>query len=348
VIVEALADMRDMDVREVMTPRVDVTALNIPVTVDDVARAVRETGHSAFPVVNDDLDALVGILFVTDLFRTRRIGTNERLPQLSALDISRRLRPAHVVPETRGVLETLYEMRRHHRTFAIAVDEYGGVAGVLTLKDLLEPLVGDLNDEFDSHEALVFRVDADRWLVDGRTSLDEVDELIGLELPNGEYVTLGGFLFDAFGHIPEEGEQIDFEGWQLRVVEMEKRRVSKVVVKRPAPVPAPAPAPKATGNGRRPSASTDAQREEAQGLETSDAEAPVGEAHAGEAHAGEARGGENGRQPPDVAPATGDEGAGSGRAASTDGTREPVRASTNIAGRAGAAPGRQEPPPPER
>jgi CBS domain containing-hemolysin-like protein len=233
VILEALQDMRHLDVREVMTPRVDVTVLKIPVHVEDVARAVRESGHSSFPVVHDDLDDLVGVLFVTDLFRTRHPSTTEPLPQLSPIDISRRLRSAYVVPESRGVLETLYEMRRQRRAFAVVVDEYGGVAGVLTMKDLLEPLVGDLNDEFDPQENEVVRVDAERWLVDGRSSVDDVEERLGLSLPEGEYVTLGGFLFDAFGHIPEEGERLSLSGWDLRVVEMDRRRVAKVVITRP-------------------------------------------------------------------------------------------------------------------
>jgi CBS domain containing-hemolysin-like protein len=231
-ILDALADLRDMDVREVMTPRVDVIALGIPVHADDVARAVRESGHSCFPVVNDDLDDLVGVLFVNDLFRTGRASESESRSDPTPLEISRRVRPAYVVPESLGILEALANMRRQRRAFAVVVDEYGGVAGVLTVKDLLEPLVGDLRDEFDeAEEATIVRVDRTRWLLDGRASVDEVRERLGIDLPDGEYVTLGGFLFDGFGHIPEEGESLPVGGWELRVVEMDKRRVAKVVAR---------------------------------------------------------------------------------------------------------------------
>ncbi len=235
-----------------MTPRVDVVGLPIPVQAADVARAVRQTGHSSFPVYDDDLDHLIGILFVNDLFRsgweldTRNgngaptdgspdgesgHGQDDELAKPTPLDISRRLRQPYPIPESRFVLDVLADMRRDRRAFAVVVDEYGGVAGVLTVKDLLSALVGDLRDEFDpGGEPEIIRVDRTRWLVDGGASIDDVRDQIGVELPEGEYVTLGGFLFDAFGHIPEEGERLHHDGWEFRVAEMDKRRVAKVVV----------------------------------------------------------------------------------------------------------------------
>jgi magnesium and cobalt transporter len=244
IIIDALADLRDMDVREVMTPRVDVTYLTIPVHAEDVARAVRTTGHRCFPVVHDDLDDLIGILFVVDIFRTgNRAGSSRdetgndaadrEASDPSPLEISRKIRQPYLLPESLGVLEALADMREHHRAVAVVVDEYGGVAGMLTVKDLLEPLVGDLQDEFDEdEEAPIVRVDNTRWLLDGQANVDDVRDRLGIEIPDGEYVTLGGLLFERFGHIPAEGEQVRVGDWDLRVVEMDKRRVAQVVATR--------------------------------------------------------------------------------------------------------------------
>ena len=234
-IIDALHDLRDTVVGEVMTPRVDVVALTIPLTVEGVSKAVRESGHSCFPVCGEDLDDLIGVLFVNDLFRAgwTVTGADDGQDSPGPIDISRRVRQPFLVPESHLVLDVLAEMRRQRRAFAVVVDEHGGVEGVITVKDLLGALVGDLPDEFDpDDEPDVVRVDGRRWLVDGRMSVDELDDQLGIELPEGEYVTLGGYLFDAFGHIPEEGEAHDFGEWQFLVAEMEKRRIAKVVVRR--------------------------------------------------------------------------------------------------------------------
>lgn len=247
-----------------MTPRVDVVALSIPLTVDAVTQAVRESGHSCFPVCGDNLDDLIGVLLVNDLFRAgwkvigtlgdsgARIGSATEpaagdstgvqstglRPNPDPIDISRRLRQPFLVPESRLVLDVLAEMRRQRRAFAVVVDEHGGVEGVLTVKDLLGALVGGLPDEFDSDdEPDAVRVDESRWLVDGRMSVDDVRDRLDINLPEGEYVTIGGFLFDGFGHIPAEGESLDVDGWELRVTEMDKRRIAKVVAKGPEHAP---------------------------------------------------------------------------------------------------------------
>ncbi len=174
------------------------------------------------------------------------------------------MRQPYLLPESLGVLEALADMRKHRRAVAVVVDEYGGVAGLLTVKDLLEPLVGDLHDEFDEEEeALIVRVDNTRWLIDGQTNVDDVRERIGIEIPDGEYVTLGGLLFERFGHIPAEGEEVRVGEWDLRVVEMEKRRVAQVLATFAGGEPGPGEAaaggsdpprgiPRPTAPGKRP------------------------------------------------------------------------------------------------
>ena len=237
-----LESMRSSTAREVMTPRVDVVSLAVPVTLDDVARAVRRSGHSHFPVYQDDLDHLLGVLFVKDLFHPGPLGI-EGIRAVDSgddsgspvLDVARRVREPYIVPESRPALEILAEMRKARRAFTVVVDEYGGVAGVLTINDLVSELVGDIRDEFDrSSLPAIERVDKSRFLVDGAVGVDEVRSELGIPIPEGDYVTLGGFVLDAFGRIPEEGDQLEFAGWTLRISKMDRRRVAKVVMRAPA------------------------------------------------------------------------------------------------------------------
>ena len=235
-IAENLAALSETLIREVMTPRIDVEMLTTPVTGAEVARAVRESGHSCYPVVLDDLDDVIGLLFVKDLFRAGRGDLLDLGGTLSAVEISRRVRPPLLLPESINVLEALTEMRSERRSVALVVDEHGGVAGILSLKDLLEPLVGDLTDELaDIEGPKVVRVDADRWLVDGQITLDDLATTLGLTLPDGDYVTLGGYLFDEMGKIPDEGEEVEVADWLLKVHSMDKRRIAEVLVRRHEP-----------------------------------------------------------------------------------------------------------------
>ena len=244
-ITHGLDSLREASVREVMTPRVDVIALSSPVRFADVASAVRRSGHSHFPVYEGELDRLLGVLFVKDLFHldqaelppARNGDVAVAAPAISPdLDVTHRLREPYVVPESRNALEVLADMRRRRRGFGVVVDEHGGFAGVLTVNDLVSELVGDLRDEFDRNRSpAVVRIDARRFLVDGSCSVDEVRDALNIDIPDGEYVTLGGFLFDVFGRIPEEGEFIEHAGWTFRVARLDRRRIAKVVAEAPSP-----------------------------------------------------------------------------------------------------------------
>ena len=229
--------LSELELRDVMTPRVDVAFLEIPVTPEAVAEAVRDTGHSCFPVVEGDLDQIEGVLFVNDLFRSstakRAIGVS--LP--SAAEIARKIRRPLMLPETLDLLESLTEMREQRRTFALVLDEHGGVAGVISIRDILEQLVGDLADEFDEEdEDTIVKIRTNRWLVDGQTHVDRVAEELGVEIPEGEYVTLAGYILDLAGEIPTEGAVYTQGDWSFRVQSVAKRRISEVVVEFHEPV----------------------------------------------------------------------------------------------------------------
>lgn len=228
--------LSELELRDVMTPRVDVVFLTVPVTPEAVAEAVRDTGHSCFPVVRDELDAVDGVLFVNDLFRSttdkRAIGV--ALP--SAPEIARKIRRPLMLPETQDLLSSLTEMREQHRTFALVLDEHGGVAGVVSMRDILEQLVGDLNDEFDEdEEPTIVKIRADRWLVDGQTHVDEVEKELGLVIPEGEYVTIAGYILDLAGEIPAAGATYVQGDWTFRVQSLERRRISEIVIEHHEP-----------------------------------------------------------------------------------------------------------------
>ncbi len=230
--------LSELELRDVMTPRVDVAYLTTPVTPEEIAEAVRDTGHSCFPVVNGDLDEVEGVLFVNDLFRSttakRAIGVS--LPTTN--EIARKIRRPFMLPETLDLLESLDEMRKQRRTFALVLDEHGGVAGVISIRDILEQLVGDLSDEFDEdEEPTIVRIRQDRWLVDGQTHVDEVEAALGVAIPEGEYVTVAGFVLDLAGEIPTAGTTYKFGDWTFRVQSVERRRINELVIEYHPPNP---------------------------------------------------------------------------------------------------------------
>lgn len=232
--------LSELELRDVMTPRVDVAYLTIPVTPEAIAEAVRDTGHSCFPVVDGDLDDVEGVLFVNDLFRSstakRAIGVS--LP--SANEIARKIRRPLMLPETLDLLESLKEMREQRRTFALVLDEHGGVAGVISIRDILEQLVGDLGDEFDEDdEPTIVKIRSGRWLVDGQTHVDKVEEALGLVIPEGEYVTFAGYILDLAGEIPAAGSTYSQGDWSFRVQSVSKRRISEIVAEYHEPVMSP-------------------------------------------------------------------------------------------------------------
>ena len=240
-ILAGLELLRDRTAREVMTPRVDVASLRAPVHYMDVALAFRRSGHSHFPVYEGERDHLLGVLFIKDLFHIDLLPLPDEeavdAPRLYAidLDLTRRVRDPFIVPESRNALELLAEMRKLRRGFAVVVDEYGEVSGVITINDLVSQLVGDIHDEYDRSSSPSFtKIDQDRYLVDGAMDVDEVRERLGIPVPDGEYVTLGGFLFDRFGRIPAEGDELDHRGWRFRVDRMDRRRIAKVVARSPS------------------------------------------------------------------------------------------------------------------
>jgi CBS domain containing-hemolysin-like protein len=232
-ILGALANVGHRKVKEVMIPRVDITALPIPVQLEDIKHAIRKSSHSRFPVYDEDLDKIVGVLFIKDIFKDERWwpdGDSRKLT-LTSIDIARKLRAPYIVPESKELLELLAEMRQRRRDFAIVVDEYGGVSGVVTMKDLLGKLVGDLKDEYDTESSgEIVRVDKDSWIVDGVCPIDTFEANFDIHIPNGSYITIAGYILAILDDIPEANTEFNIAPYQFKILEMEKRRISKILI----------------------------------------------------------------------------------------------------------------------
>ncbi len=222
-LIESVIEFGDTVVREVMVHRTDMTTVARDLTVDEALEISSEHGYSRIPVVGDSIDDVVGLIYVKDLIRAE-------LDDLTESPVGSMFREAHFVPETKKVSELLREMQRESFHMAVAVDEYGGIAGLVTLEDLIEELVGEIVDEYDKEEPLIQRLKDGSVRVDARILVDEINHLAGLELPEGDWDTVGGLVFDSFGRVPAEGEVCLVDGFELRVERVQGRRIMKVKI----------------------------------------------------------------------------------------------------------------------
>jgi CBS domain containing-hemolysin-like protein len=220
----------DRDAADVMVPRTEIDAVPLTITPAELEDVVLESGHSRVPVYLDDLDHVLGFFHAKDLLRVR---DEERHRPLSP-DLTRQML---VVPESRKLHPLLLDMRRQRRHFALVADEHGGTAGIVTIEDLLEELVGDIRDEYDVAELGVEQLDDSRFLVPGTLRIDEAANHLRVELPEGDYETIAGFLMDRLGRIPKRRDVVRHDGWRLRVRTMHRRRVVQVLIE-PALQPA--------------------------------------------------------------------------------------------------------------
>jgi CBS domain containing-hemolysin-like protein len=208
--------------REIMVPRIYVTAFDANQPLSQAADAFLETGHSRVPVYEETVDNIIGLLYAKDLLRVWREGS--RIESLRPL-----LRPAYFIPEAKKVDELLAEMQLQRIHMAIVVDEYGGIAGLVTLEDIVEEIVGEIQDEYDLSEELPYQeISEHEYLFQGRINLDDFNELMDSHLPIDEADTLGGFMYSQIGRVPLGGEQVQFGDLLLTVEQVSGRRIRKV------------------------------------------------------------------------------------------------------------------------
>ena len=217
-------DFADKEVSAVMVPRPEVVALSIDLPPEEALAAVIESPYTRYPVYRGSLDEIVGILHVRDLFS----ALNDR--GLLAVELEQLLRPAHIVPETKDLAALLTEFRRANQHMAVVVDEYGDLEGIATLEDLLEEIVGEIEDEFDLPDESVERLPNGRMRIDGTFPIDDFNEQFGTQLPIEDYHTVGGFVFGLLGRAPEPGDQAEHDGCRFEVLEVEGSRIERIEV----------------------------------------------------------------------------------------------------------------------
>jgi CBS domain containing-hemolysin-like protein len=220
-LIESVIELGDTVVREVMVPRPDMVTVTADFRVADAMEVVLLNGYSRLPVTRAGIDDVVGVVHAKDLMRAERDGLEERV----VTDLER---PAHFVPETKRVAALLREMQRDRFHLAIVVDEYGGTAGLVTLEDVIEELLGEIVDEFDVEDAMIERLPDGDVTVNARLPLDEVNELLHANLPEGDWDTVGGLLLSELGHVPTDGESVEVDGWQLTAQRVQGRRIGRI------------------------------------------------------------------------------------------------------------------------
>jgi putative hemolysin len=226
-LIRSIFEFGDMVVREAMTPRTDMVAIAADASIEDGITCAIEGGYSRLPAYEDSTDNIVGIVFLKDLVSLARASKRNEPIRIA-------LREAVFVPEQKRVAELLREMQTKQFHMAIVIDEYGGTSGLVTLEDLLEEIVGDITDEYDIEEPSVEHLPGGALRVPGATSIDDVSDELGVELPDTEWDTVGGLVFNLLGHVPEEGESVRFQGLEFRTERVKGRRIVSVQIRRVA------------------------------------------------------------------------------------------------------------------
>jgi CBS domain containing-hemolysin-like protein len=232
--IHSIFEFGDTVVREVMVPRPDIVGVGIDTPLDDVLELMLEKGFSRMPVWDeDDVNKILGLVYAKDVMRRLHKGRSSRNGRRSeSKKVKDLLRKAMFVPESKRVSDLLREMQAKKTHMAIVVDEYGDIDGLVTLEDLLEEIVGEIEDEYDRDEPQVKPIDDNTLLVNGRLAIDELSELLNVELPDAEWDTVGGLMAGLLGQVPTRGQEVRFDGLTFRAERVQGRRIAQVLIRK--------------------------------------------------------------------------------------------------------------------
>jgi CBS domain containing-hemolysin-like protein len=223
-----VAQMVDTSAREIMVPRIDMIAVDADASVEELLKVIVDRGLSRIPIYEETVDEIVGIVHAKDLLGRMANGkVNASLRELA--------RPPYFVPDGKHIDDLLTDLRENKVHLAIVVDEYGGTAGLVTIEDVIEEIVGEIQDEYDREEAAIHRVSENEAIVDARIDLDDVNAMLSVHIPNEESDTIGGFIYHQLGRMPSSGDEVQADGVRLRVLTVVGRRIKKVRLTKVAP-----------------------------------------------------------------------------------------------------------------
>ncbi len=223
--VYGVLELKETPAASIMIPRTEVSYVNINATLGEVIDLINKCGHTRIPVSGSSIDDIIGILHAKDLLKLWGKALSSKIPQ----DI---LRPPYFVPENKKIGELLKELKKKKNHLAIVTDEYGGTSGIITLEDIIEEIVGDIMDEHDNEEPLLVPLGNDAAYVDARLEIEKLGEFFGIELPEGNYESVGGFIIYHLGKIPKENEKIEFKDMEIIIKKADARKIHKVMVRK--------------------------------------------------------------------------------------------------------------------
>lgn len=220
--IEGVEGLSSTTVKEVMIPRIDVDFISSDCKKEELIEKIITSGHSRFPVYSESTDNVVGVLYIKDLLKS--IANNEEI------DILKIIRKPYFVPESKIIHSLLREFKRRHLHIAIAIDEYGGISGIVTMEDIIEEIVGDIQDEFDKENEDIIFINENTWLCDARINLSDLNETIETQFPEEDFDSLGGFVFDLFGKVPVKFEKVCWNNFEFIIQAMDGHRINLVKI----------------------------------------------------------------------------------------------------------------------
>lgn len=225
-IIQSIVSFKSVTVLEVMTPRVDMVAVASDIQINDLIEVIKSSGHSRIPVYRNSLDEIIGIIYAKDVLAYLR--------NTSGFDLMKLARKALFAPKTKMINDMMYELQEKKMHIAIVVDEFGGTAGLVTLEDIIEEIIGEIRDEYDKEENPVTKIDENKYLVLGRISLEELNELLNTNILSGkgDYETLAGLVLNFAGYIPKEGYNFNLENFKFTVKEVSRKRINRILIEK--------------------------------------------------------------------------------------------------------------------